>query len=238
MLRDADRSLANWLGQVLPPGAGIRFEAPTARWLAEPPEPLFVSVFLHDIRQDERGRQSGWSDVRDSDGRVVARQPTTQYYRLTYLVSVWATVSSAGARKADRDAGDQVLTEHETLGALLERCAHNSVLPADCLEGALAETGLAPVLECAPAQSSPASSVWSGFGLPPRACLALALIAPARPPAVTDIAPPAREIVLGAAHRTPAISGQAAAPGTSSTSETFGTKRRWEKQTIKESSAT
>ncbi len=233
MLRDADRSLANWLGQVLPPGAGIRFEAPNSRWIAEPPEPLFVSAFLHDIRQDARGRQSGWSEVRDSDGRVVARQPTAQYYRLSYLVTAWATITSAGARKADPDAAELVLIEHEALGTLLDQCTHNSVLPDECLEGTLAETGLAPVLECAPADSSLASTLWSGFGLPPRACVELVLIAPARPPAVTDIAPPAREIVLGATQRTPA-----SGPGTRPASETFGTKRSWEKQTIKESSAT
>lgn len=238
MLRDADRSLANWLGQVLPPGTAIRFEAPNPRWITEPPEPLFASTFLCGIRQDGRGRQSGWSDVRDSDGRVVARQPNPQYYRLTYLVTVWATTSSTGARGADPNAGDLVLTEHETLGALLDRCGHNSVLPDDCLEGALAESGLAPVLECAPAESSLAGNVWSEFGLPPRACLELALIVPARPPAVTDIAPPAREIVLGAARRTPAPSKQPATSGGGPASETFGTKRRWEKQTIKESPAT
>lgn len=212
MVRDADRSLANWLGRYLPPGSGLRFEAPAAQWLTKPPEPSFVSAFLHHIAQDTRGRTSGWSELRDSGGRVVGRQPAAQYFRLTYLITAWAA---------------DVLAEHELLGFVLDACAHHGVLPDDCVEGTLAASGAKTVLECPPADSQPA--LWTGLGVPPRAHVELVLVAPARPPVLADIAPPAREIVLNAAQEHAAREPAAASP-----ERAFGTVRRWEKHTVNE----
>ncbi len=200
VLRDADQSLASWLGRLLPPGIGLRFEPPDPAWQTRPPEPLFVDAFLHSIRQDARGRQSGWADQRDADGRVIGRQPAAQYYRLSYLITVWA---AGGGGAAER-----VVAEHEVLGLLLNACAHQTVLPADCLVGTLADSGLATVLECAPEDSAAGAGVgagagiaalWTGLGIAPHAHLELVLIAPARPPVLTELAPPVREIVLNAA---------------------------------------
>jgi Pvc16 N-terminal domain len=227
VLRDADRSLASWLSRVLPPGAGLRFEAPDAQWLTRPPEPLFVDVFLHAIREDPRGRQSGWSELRDANGQVTGRQPAPQYYRLGYLITVWS------ARPGSAESvTDQALAEHEVLGLLLNACAHQPVLPADCLEGTLAGAGHSVALECAPADSQLAGSLWSGLGLRPRAHLELILVAPAIAPVLAELAPPAREIELNALTVPAAVtaaSGQAG-PGKAS----FASSRRWQKQRISE----
>lgn len=226
VLRDADRSLANWLGRSLPPGVGLRFEAPASQWLTKPPEPLFVNAFLYQITQDTRGRQSGWSELRDSDGRVVGRQPAAQYFRLAYLITAWASGHGGDA--------ERVLAEHELLGFVLDACAQHGVLPDDCVEGALAESGAKTVLEFPPADSSLATSgTWAGLGIAPRAHVELALVAPARPPVLTDLAPPAREIVLNAAdtqaNATVDSTGQGGQPPIP-----FGTLRRWEKRTVNE----
>lgn len=231
VLRDADRSLANWLGQELPSGVGLRFEPPAPQWVAKPPEPLFINAFLLSIRQDARGAQSGWSELRDGDGRVVGRQPTTRYFRLTYLITAWAS----------GPAGDAVMAEHEVLGFVLGACARHGCLPGDCLEGVLAESGAETAFECAPADSpAAAGALWAGLGLAPRAHLELVLVAPAKPAVLTDLAPPAREIVLNAGQE-PAVSRPAAvspspsgSPSASGSPTPFGTLRRWEKHTVSE----
>lgn len=229
MLRDVDRSLANWLGQVLPPGVSLRFDAPAPQWVTKPPEPLFVDAFLHSVTQDARGRQAGWSEQRDSDGRVVGRQPAPQFFRLAYLVTAWA--GSQGATGTD---AERIMAEHEVLGFVLNACTQYGVLPDDCLEGALAEGGVKTVLECAPADSPTVlGPLWSGLGLVPRAHLELMLIAPAKPPMVSDLAPPAREIVLNAADTDAKATGDGSTrrqPGDAP----FGTLRRWEKRTVNE----
>lgn len=220
VLRDADRSLANWLGRLLPPGVGVRFETPEPQWTARPPEPLFVDAFLHSIGQDARGGQSGWSDLRDADGRVVGRRQAARFFRLSYLITAWAA-----RRSADGDADGRVIAEHDVLGLVLNACAHHGVLPSDCLEGALTESGLQTVLECEAGSPITANGLWAGLGIVPRAHLDLTLVAPAVPPVLTDIAPPAREIVVNAGQEL-----TTSAP----IEHPFGTLRRWEKQTINE----
>lgn len=226
VLPDADQSLANLLRRLLPDGTGIRFEAPDPRWATRLPEPRFVDVFLHSVRQSARGKESGWSEIRDAQGRVVGRRPAAQYYQLAYLATAWAEADAAP---------DRVAAEHELLGLVLSGCAHLGVLPDDCVTGALAEAGLKTVLECSPADSHAAGPPpWSGLGVTPRAWLDLVLVAPSRPPMLADIAPPAREIVLNAAELSrpakPAAAGAADQPAEPS----FGTLRRWEKQTVYE----
>ncbi len=228
VLHDADRSLASWLGQVLPPGTGLRFDAPTARWVTDPPERLFVDLFLLGVRQDPRGRESGWADLRDEGGRVVGRQPPPQYFRLNYLVTAWASGQDRAA-----SASDRTLAEHELLGLVLSATAYQSVLPGDCLAGPLAETGLTVALDCAPQEPGSAGTSWVGLGIAPRACLELVLILPARPPVLPDIAPPAREVALNAAQR-PGSARPAPSAGPQVSVPSPHRPRRWQKETITE----
>ncbi len=234
VLRDADRSLANWLMRLLPQGVGLRFEAPSAQWATDPPEALFVNAFLYSIRHDGRGRQSGWSDVRDGQGHVIGRQSAAQYYRLAYLVTVWSAGQGRDRDGGDRDGGDRVMAEHEVLGAVLDGCAHCGVLPEDCLDGALAQSGLRTVLDCAPADSPQVpGELWAGLGIAPRAHLDLIVLAPAKPPVESDLAPPAREIVLNAGQERISVPAEAVS-ATQERQPEFGTRRHWEKRTINE----
>jgi hypothetical protein len=230
VLRDADRSLASWLGQLLPPGVGLRFEAPDPQWLSKPPEPLFLSAFLHTIRQDPRGRQSGWSDLRDADGRVVGRQAAPPYYRLGYLITAWASGQVADG------LSDRAMAEHEVLGLVVDGCASFAVLPDDCLEGTLADGAAKTVIECATTDSpAVAAATWTGLGIGPRAHLELILVTPARAVVLADIAPPAREIVLNAGQQPGTeVTRATAADLKPAATHPFGTLRRWEKQTINE----
>jgi hypothetical protein len=236
VLRDADRSLASWLGQLLPPGVGLRFETPDSAWLSQPPEPLFLSVFLHSIRQDARGRQSGWEDLRDPDGRVVGRRTAAPHYRLSYLITAWA--ASRVTDSASGGAFERAMAEHELLGLVVDGCASHGLLPDDCLEGALADGAARTMIECATADSPDlAAPTWTGLRIGPRAHLELVLVAPGRPLVLAEVAPPAREIVLNAGQK-PTRARSQPSPVSSATpvpSPLPRTLRRWEKQTITES---
>lgn len=207
MLRDVDRSVANWLAQVLPPGTRVRFGAPQASWPApggaagpgglEPAEAgdAVVGAFLYGIRRDERGRDSsGWTEVRDGDGRLLGRQPSVVHHQLSYMIATWA--APALASEAPEQA---VAVEHELLGLVLEACCAADVLPQDELEGTPAATGLPIPLRCGGEDAlAEATRLWPGFGIAPRAHLVLELVVPIVPPMVTELGPPVRRVALAA----------------------------------------
>lgn len=232
MLRDADLSLANWLKQILPPGTGVSFEAPRPEWEGRASGSAFVSAFLLDVRRDPQDLpRSGWSDTRDDDGRLVGRRPAPRYYRLNYLVTAWAQADGDG------EPSHRTIEEHELLGLLLEACTATDLIPDDQLTGALAEAGIPSFVRCAGEDSGrSAPDPWPGFGIAPHAHLELELVAPVVPAMVTELAPPARQIVVGA-RQIPSLgaSGDAA---TADFGPVSGTVRRWERRTIIERPAT
>lgn len=245
VLRDADLSLANWLESILPPGTGVRFDAPRADWERPVSGTPFVSLFLCDVRKGAQDPSpSGWSEVRDADGRLVGRQPAVRHYRISYTVTAWA--GPAGADQvASEEASRRAIEEHDLLGLLVDACTDTDTLADDHLTGALAETGLPSFVRCGEdEQGRSTQSLWPGLGIAPRAHLLLDLVAPVVPPMVTDLAPPARGIVLGAARLpTPGTTGEAAAtagsapsgPAPTGAAGAAGTVRRWERRTITES---
>lgn len=194
MLRDVDRSVANWLAQVLPPGTRVRFDAPQASWSA-PGGDAAVGAFLHGIRRDELGRDSsGWTEVRDGDGRLLGRQPSVVHYQLSYMIAAWA--APALVSEAPEQA---VAVEHELLGLILEACCATGVLPQHALEGALAETDLPTSLRCGGEEAlAGAARLWAGFGIAPRAHLVLELVVAIVPPMVAELGPPVRRVALAA----------------------------------------
>ncbi|WP_042415268.1 Pvc16 family protein [Streptacidiphilus anmyonensis] len=232
MLRDAGLSLAKWVGSVVPPGTGVRFDAPQADWSARDPDTPFIGLFLYDVRGHGQDLSaSGWTQVRDDDGRVVGRRPATRYYRLSYLVTAWA--GPQGAESGPSQPSERTLEEHRLLGLLIDTCSNKDTVAEVHLTGALAMTGLPSFVRCAgdePGRS--AQGLWPGFGLAPRAHLVLELAVPVVPPMVTDLAPPAREIALGAG-RLPAPAS-AAAPAGAGPADAGRTVRRWERRSINE----
>jgi len=241
VIHDADRSLEAWLGSMLPPGVGVRFDAPDPNWARRPPDRPFVDVFLYDIAEDTDGLTGDSALVREPGGRAVGWQPPVRRYRLSYLLTAWSADVSA---------------DHELLGNVVAGCAAAAVIPADSLRGALLEAGLPVQLRCAPPNGIPgaqgtASTASAGtaglclaLGLPPRAALALVLVAPVIPAAIVEVAPPARSIDLnmaptarraGATGQPPGAAGQSApvAPPDGQPPSPRG-QRRWERARITE----
>jgi hypothetical protein len=242
VIHDADRSLEAWLGSMLPPGVGVRFDAPDPNWARRPPDPPFVDVFLYDIAEDTDGLTGDSALVRDPGGRAVGWQPPVRRYRLSYLLTAWSADVSA---------------DHELLGNVVAGCAAAAIIPADCLRGALLEAGLPVQLRCAPPNgiagahgaASTASAGTAGLclalGLPPRAALTLVLVAPVIPAAFAEVAPPARSIDLnmaptarraGATGQPPGATEQSApvAPPDGQPLPSQRGQRRWERARITE----
>lgn len=194
MIRDVDCSLAAWVGTMLPPGTTVRFDAPDPAWARHPPEQPFVDVFLYDIAQEVNGLSTEAVPIRDAEGRTVARQPQARRYRLSYLLTAWSA---------------DVAADHEMLGSVMTGCADAAIIPAEFVPGILAEAGLPVEVRCAPPREADGVSgasaaagtagLCQAFGIPPRAALALILVAPLIPAPRTDVAPPARSIELDVA---------------------------------------
>jgi hypothetical protein len=252
MLRDADLSLANWLKRVLPPDTAVRFDAPQADWERRGPGSAFVSAFLRTVTRDGQDLpRSGWTEARGQDGRVTGRQAAPRYYRLSYLITAWAAVAG---RDDEAEASRRTLEEHELLGMLIDACTNAEILDQDQLTGSLAEAGIPCFVRCAGEDAGrPAADPWSGLGIAPHTHLELELMAPVVPRMDTELAPPARQIVLRA-HQNPApgrpgdadedaragaeeagrvvVRSASATPPTPA--RTPGTVRRWERSTIVE----
>jgi hypothetical protein len=107
----------------------VAFDPPSRPWIQALTVPT-ISFFLFDLRENVHRRDGGFTDVRDSSGKVISRQPPMQRWDLHYTVSVFAS---------------DIMVEHRVLAAVLRYFAQLDAIPVDALPAALAEPGL-PVL--------------------------------------------------------------------------------------------
>jgi hypothetical protein len=196
VIDDVDASVLALLRSVIPQReAAVRFDPPTPQW-ASSLKGACVNLFLHDIVEELGGRGADWTDVRADDGRVVARQPPLRRYRLSYLVSAWASSSEV---------------EHRLLSRVLRTMVEADHLPAEALVGSLVEEGRC--VDVAVADPSPSRlrphDLWSALGTPPRACFEFVVTAPLRPTPSTEAAPPVETVTLDVSkeprHPTPVV---------------------------------
>jgi hypothetical protein len=183
VIDDVDASVLGLVRTAIPQhDAAVRFDAPTADWVAALKGPC-IDLFLHDIVEDVGGRGADWVDIKDGDGRVIARQPPLRRYRLSYLVSAWASSPEV---------------EHRLLGRLLRALVEADHLAAGVLVGSLLEE--ARYVNVALAEPSPSRlrphDLWSALGAPPRTSFELVVTAPLRPAPVSETAPPVETLDL------------------------------------------
>lgn len=128
----------------------IVFDAPTKDWAARRNSPT-IDVYLYDIREDLGRREYGRVDVRDGDGKIVARHGPPRYFKFSYLITAWTQ------RPED---------EHRLLSAVLRCFLRFEALPMDTLTGTLEAQGY-PVgvkIGLPPPQDRSVSDVWSALG--------------------------------------------------------------------------
>src|SRR5918995_467049 len=129
MIHELDTALRELVERELGDNGDIEvdFDAPTKDWASHRNRPT-IDIYLYDIRQDVSRYQFGHIEVRDADGYVAQRQPQPKYFRLAYLVTAWTQ------RAED---------EHRLLSSLLVTFLRHDTVPADLLNGSLADLGIA-----------------------------------------------------------------------------------------------
>jgi hypothetical protein len=197
MLGDLDRSVAAFLGSLLPEGTAVRFDPPAA--LRD--EDVLLDAFLYDIREARPPVADG-TLTRDDEGHVTGWQPPVRRYRVSYLLTAWT--------------GGGVLArgEHDLLGAILAGCAAVYELPRHCLHGVLAGAGEPLPLSCAAAdRAADAALLWPQLGIGARTGLDLTIVAPVVPPLATGLAPAVRSVEYGVRRSPPPGQPAASRPG-------------------------
>jgi hypothetical protein len=179
MIQDIDEAIRTLIRQEALRGTEVDvvFDAPTKDWSTRRNSPT-LDVYLYDIREDLRRRETGVIDVHDTDGRITGRRRPPRYYKLSYLVTAWTQ------RPED---------EHRLLAAVLACFNHYDKLPSDFLVGQLAHLDLPVAVTVAlpPPEDRALSDVWSALGgeLKPSLDLVVTL------PLDTDVFEPAATLV-------------------------------------------
>jgi hypothetical protein len=173
VIADVNRALRGLLAPLLPEACEIRFAAPQDDKAGDA-----IMFFLADVREDEKASGTDWTDVRDTDGRVVARRPPVRRFDLDYLVTV---------------AAADPAVEADLLDAVLVAVDPGRRLAAELLGDALAGNPVTLRLGMG------AATAYAGLGGPPRTTLRVIANAPLVLPVVTDVAAPAENIRLDVA---------------------------------------
>jgi len=152
VIYEIDEALRSLIRQDALPGSDVEvvFDAPTKDWASRRNTPT-VDVYLYDIREDLRRRERGMINDYDSHGRVVDRHLPPRYFKLSYLITAWTQ------RPED---------EHRLLSAALARFLRHDAVPAELLEGLLAELALpvAITVGLPPPEDRGFADVWSALG--------------------------------------------------------------------------
>jgi Pvc16 N-terminal domain len=152
MIYEVDQVLRDLVRQEALPGSDVEivFDAPTKDWASRRNTPT-IDIYLYDIREDLRRRERGMINDYDSTGRIVERHLPPRYFKLSYLVTAWTQ------RPED---------EHRLLSLLLACFLRHDAIPAEMLEGQLAEIAL-PVsmtVGLPPPEDRGFADVWSALG--------------------------------------------------------------------------
>ena len=127
MINEVDEALRNLVKAEVINGADVDvlFEAPTRDWASRRNTPT-VDLYLYDIREDLRRRQTGMVDRRDDEGVVVERRQVPRFFKLAYLITAWTQ------RPED---------EHRLLSAILACFMRHDTVPDSALTPVLRELG-------------------------------------------------------------------------------------------------
>ena len=160
-------------------GAEISFEAPTTEWAARRTTPT-LDIYLYDIREDLERREVFYEDVRDAEGRVVARQPRPRRFALSYIITAWTQ------RPED---------EHRLLSSALACFLAFDALPGDVLDEPLNDPRYPLVVKIGlpPPEDRSTSDLWTALGGDLKPSLDLVIVAPVTTTRSAHAGPPVTE---------------------------------------------
>ena len=154
----------------------VVFDAPTKEWASRRNVPT-IDVYLYDIREDLRRRARGLINEYDGEGHVQARRLPPRHFKLSYLITAWTQ------RPED---------EHRLLSALLACFLRHDAIPAELLEGPLAELGFPVPVSVAlpPPEDRSFADVWSALGGELKPSLDIVVSAPTDTGQRHEVGPP------------------------------------------------
>jgi hypothetical protein len=128
----------------------VAFDAPSRDWSTRRNAPT-IDVYLYDIREDTGRRTQGSVDIRNGEGRIIARRGPPRYFTLSYLVTAWTQ------RPED---------EHRLLSAVLRCFLRMDTFPPDVVGGNLDALGypLGVTIAKPPSGDRSISDIWSALG--------------------------------------------------------------------------
>jgi hypothetical protein len=176
MINLVDEALRSMVRSEMPNGADVEvvFDAPTREWASRRNKPA-IDMYLYDIREDLRRRQSGYVERRSPEGMVEERQELPRFYKLAYLITAWTQ------RPED---------EHRLLSGLLACFMLHEVVPETYLPAELLDVGMALGLLMAypPPENRQVSDVWSSLGGDLKPSIDLVVTLPVRPRSFMEVA--------------------------------------------------
>ena len=152
----------------------VVFDAPTRDWASRRNKPT-LDLYLYDIREDLRRRESGYLEKRDEEGKVVSRQQLPRFFKLAYLVTAWTQ------RPED---------EHRLLSATLAAIIRYTTVPPEFMTPLLVESDMPLMIQIAypPPENRQVSDVWSSLGGDLKPSIDLVVTMPILPDSFMDVA--------------------------------------------------
>jgi hypothetical protein len=181
MIQDIDESLRAVVRRDVLDGANVEisFEAPTRDWAVRRNAPT-LNLYLYEIREDLQRREVQFEERRDANGVVTERRLPARKFKLSYLITAWTQ------RPED---------EHRLLSAVLSCFIAFDALPAEVLQGDLAEQGepIRITIALPRPPDRPVSDVWTALGGELKPSLDLIVTAPVETGRRRHAGPPVRE---------------------------------------------
>jgi|SRR6267378_4319609 len=181
MIQDIDESLRAVVRRDVLDGANVEisFEAPTRDWAVRRNAPT-LNLYLYEIREDLQRREVQFEERRDANGVVIERRLPARKFKLSYLITAWTQ------RPED---------EHRLLSAALSCFIAFDALPAEVLQGDLAEQGepIRITIALPRPPDRPVSDVWTALGGELKPSLDLIVTAPVETGRRRHVGPPVRE---------------------------------------------
>ena len=186
MIHDVDETLRAIVRRQVINGSDIEvvFDAPTKDWASRRNTPT-IDIYLYDIREDLKRRQSGEVFARDEMGRKTGKTILPRFFKLSYLITCWTQ------RPED---------EHRLLSAMLACFLKQDRIAGEDIAGSLGEQGwpIDITIALPPPEDRALSDVWSALGGELKPSLDLVCLVPVdtdrlSPVATLVSAPPAFE---------------------------------------------
>jgi hypothetical protein len=158
----------------------VVFDAPTRDWAGRRTVPT-IDVYLYDIREDLRRRERGvLNEYNEDQTRIIGRHLPPRHFKLSYLVTAWTQ------RPED---------EHRLLSALLLAFLRFDAMPAELLDGPLADMKLPVPLTVGlpPPEDRGFADVWSALGGELKPSIDVVVSAPINTGQRMELGPPVTE---------------------------------------------